>query len=155
MFNFQVFSIEQANASASATRPNGMIWTNVYLVGLMSRIMKSEHSLALSQVSAKAKMSILLSTKLSLIWRHLLLIDQAFRRQRLSSFADEWCSRSCLVGTIRSRGGCFPNGTFAKNRINLRGNKKIALLMYQSECGVFLKSLELKGTDKGRVEAPI
>ena len=42
-------------------------WTNVYLVGLMSRIMKSEHSLALSQVSAKAKMSILLSTKLSLI----------------------------------------------------------------------------------------
>ena len=27
--------------------------------------------------------------------------------------------------------------------------------MYQSECGVFLKSLELKGTDKGRVEAPI
>ena len=55
LFNFQVFSIEQANASASATRPNGMIWTNAYLVGLMSRIIKSEHSLALSQVSAKAK----------------------------------------------------------------------------------------------------
>ena len=48
------------HASASATRPNGMIWTNGYLVGLMSRIMKAEHSLALSQVSAKAKMSILL-----------------------------------------------------------------------------------------------
>ena len=55
LFNFQVFSIEQANASASATRPNGMIWTNAYLVELMSRIIKSEHSLALSQVSAKAK----------------------------------------------------------------------------------------------------
>ena len=55
LFNFQVFSTEQANASASATRPNGMIWTNAYLVGLMSRIIKSEHSLGLSQVSAKAK----------------------------------------------------------------------------------------------------
>ena len=99
LFNFQVFSIEQANASASATRPNGMIWTNAYLVGLMSRITKSEHSLALSQVSAKAKMSILLSkTKLSLIWRDLLLIDLAFRRQKLSSFADGWCSGSCLIG---------------------------------------------------------
>ena len=54
----------------------------------MSQIMKSEHSLALSQASAKAKMSILLSTKLSLISRDLLLIDLAFRRQKLSSFAD-------------------------------------------------------------------
>ena len=125
LFNFQVFSIEQANASASATRPNGMIWTNAYLVGLMWRIIKSEHSLALSQVSAKAKMPILLSTKLSLIWRDLLLIDLAFRRQRLSSFADGWCSRSCLIGTIRSRGGCFPNGNFVKNRINLVETRRL------------------------------
>ena len=29
------------------------VWTNAYPVGLMSRIMKSEHSLALSQVSVK------------------------------------------------------------------------------------------------------
>ena len=67
-----------------------MAWygQNTYPVGLMSRIMNSEHSLALSQVSAKAKRSILLSTKLSLIWRDLLLIDLAFRRQKLSSFAD-------------------------------------------------------------------
>ena len=54
----------------------------------MSRLIKSEHSLALSQVSVKAKMSKLLSTKLSLIGRDLLLIDLVFIRQKLSSFAD-------------------------------------------------------------------